>query len=254
MYGRQSILSNIPKAVKGLLIINAGMFILTELLMMTSHVDLKRMLGLYFFTSDMFQPYQIVTHMFMHANFMHLLFNMYALWLFGQVIERVWGPKKMLIYYFITGFGAVIIHSFVKYLQYQALTSGMSPEAINLVITDGPGILANNKNWIDVGMEQLNLLVNIPTVGASGAVMGLLLAFGMLFPNVELQLMFIPIPFKAKYFVIGYAAIEMIWGVSNIPGDNIAHFAHLGGMLFGFILIKVWGKGKGPNSNFYTQH
>jgi len=254
MYGRQNILSNIPKAVKGLLIINAGMLIITELILRTNHIDLGRILGLYFFKSEMFQPFQIITHMFMHGGFMHLFFNMYALWLFGQVIERVWGPKKFLIYYFITGFGAVILHTLVKYIQFHSLTSGMAPEVVDMVISDGPGVLANSKNWINADIAELNLLVNSPTVGASGAVIGILLAFGMLFPNVELQIIFIPIPFKAKYFVMGYAAIEMIWGISNIPGDNIAHFAHLGGMLFGFILIKIWGKGKGPKSNFYTQY
>ncbi len=240
MYGRQSMLSNIPPAVKGLLIINIAMLVITFLVGQTSNIDLNRVLGLYFFKSELFQPYQVVTHMFMHGGLMHLVFNMYALWLFGQVIERVWGPKKFLIYYFVTGLGAVVLHSFVQYLQYQSLVTGVSPEGVDM-------------------FSQLNLnlaasIVYTPTVGASGAVFGILLAFGMLFPNVELQLMFVPVPIKAKYFVIGYGVIELFLGINNAESDNIAHFAHLGGMLFGFILIKLWSKGKGPNSNFYTQY
>lgn len=254
MNGRRSILANIPPAVKGLLIINAGVFVLGYILSSTTNINLLRTLGLYYFSSDLFEPYQIVSHMFMHADFWHLLFNMYALWLFGQVIERVWGAKRFLIYYFITGFGAVIIHTLVKYFQYKSLTEGLSPETINLIINEGIGVLNSGNNYIDNQMGSLNLFLYFPTIGASGAVMGVLLAFGMLFPNVELQLLFIPIPFKAKYFVIGYAAIEMIYGVSNIPGDNIAHFAHLGGMLFGFILIKVWGKGNSSGGNHYQQY
>jgi len=255
MYGRQSFFSGIPQAVKGLLIINAGMFLITELLIITNNIDLKRMLGLYYFDSKMFQPYQIVTHMFMHGNFMHLFFNMYALWLFGQVIERVWGPKKFVIYYFITGFGALILHSLVKYFEYRSLISGLPPDAIEYIKTEGMNVLASGKNYTDSTLGELNIFLNYSyTVGASGAVMGLLIAFGMLFPNIELQIIFIPIPIKAKYFVIGYAVIEMIWGISNIPGDNIAHFAHLGGMLFGFILVKIWGKSKGPKSHFYKEY
>jgi len=240
MYGRKSILSNIPPAVKGLLIINIAMLVIAFLVGETSNIDLNRVLGLYFFKSELFQPYQIVTHMFMHGGLMHLVFNMYALWMFGQVIERVWGPKKFLIYYFVTGLGAVVLHSFVQYLQYQSLVTGVSPEGVDM--------------FSQLNLKQAASIVFTPTVGASGAVFGILLAFGMLFPNIELQLMFVPVPIKAKYFVIGYGVIELFMGINNAESDNIAHFAHLGGMLFGFILIKLWGKGKGPNSNFYTQY
>lgn len=254
MYGRQSFLSNIPQAVKGLLIINIAMLVITFLVKETIHIDLGRVLGLYFFKSELFRPYQVITHMFMHGGLMHLVFNMYALWMFGQVIERVWGPKKFLIYYFVTGLGAVVLHSFVQYLQYQSITSGMPAQEIALVFRDGAKIIANGQNWTAAGIGGLNAVLNVPTVGASGAVFGILLAFGMLFPNIKLQLMFVPIPIKAKYFVMGYGVLELFMGINNAEGDNIAHFAHLGGMLFGFILIKVWGKGKGPKSNFYTQY
>jgi membrane associated rhomboid family serine protease len=186
--------------------------------------------------------------MFMHAGFLHLLFNMYALWIFGQVLERVWGPKRFLIYYLVTGFGAAILHSLVNYFQAQSIMSSLTPEQINEVISKGYLALSDGMNYTNSAMGKLNLLVNIPTVGASGAVFGILLAFGMLFPNTELYMMFIPIPIKAKYFVMGYGALELFNGVANVPGDNIAHFAHLGGMLFGFILIKIWGK---SSNNFY---
>ncbi len=254
MYGRQSILSNIPPAVKGLLIINIAMLVITFLVGETSNLDLNRVLGLYLFKSELFQPYQIVTHMFMHGGLMHLVFNMYALWMFGQVIERVWGAKKFLIYYFVTGLGAVVLHSFVQYLQYQSAISVLTPEEVNFVLVEGPKVAANGQNWTAINIGNLNEVLNFPTVGASGAVFGILLAFGMLFPNIKLQLMFVPIPIKAKYFVMGYGVIELLMGINNAESDNIAHFAHLGGMLFGFILIKMWGKGKGPDSNFYTQY
>lgn len=228
---RQSFLSNIPQAVKGLLIINAAVFISYYIIGYFLNIDIRMVLGMYFFKSDLFEPYQIATHMFMHADFWHLFFNMYALWMFGQVIEKVWGPKKFLIYYFITGFGAAILHSLVIYYQYYQIVSST--------------ILLR---------QEYIALMSTPTMGASGAVFGILLAFGMLFPNVELQIIFIPIPIKAKYFVMFYAVIELIYGVVNIPGDNIAHFAHLGGMIFGYIMIKLWGKGKPQGGNFYREY
>ncbi len=251
MIGRgNSFLNNLPQAVKGLLIINIAIFALSFIIEATMNIDLARVIGLYFYKSDLFKPYQIITHMFMHGGLMHLVFNMYALWMFGQVIERVWGAKKFLIYYFVTGFGAVVLHTFVNYLQYQSITAGMANETIQMVLNEGADIISHNKNWTDPDVGALNLLMHIPTVGASGAIFGLLLAFGMLFPNIRLQLMFIPVPIKAKYFVMGYGAIELYMGIQNAAGDNIAHFAHLGGMLFGFILIKIWNK---TNKNNYYQ-
>lgn len=255
MIGRgNSFLANLPQAVKGLLIINIAVFALSLIVEATMHVDLARVIGIYFFKSDLFRPFQIITHMFMHGGLMHLVFNMYALWMFGQVIERVWGAKKFLIYYFVTGLGAVVLHSFVQYLQYQSAISGMSEDVINMVLNEGANVIASNKNWTNPDVGALNLILHIPTVGASGAIFGLLLAFGMLFPNVQLQLMFIPIPIKAKYFVMGYGAIELYMGINNAAGDNIAHFAHLGGMLFGFILIKLWSKGSNQGGIFYKEH
>lgn len=184
----------------------------------------------------------------MHGGFMHILFNMYALWMFGQILERVWGPKRFFIFYMFTGLGAAVLHSAVIYYQVYDVSKTMSPEAINTVFEKGLTAIQQGKNFVDASMAQLNYLIHIPTVGASGAVFGLLLGFGMLFPNTELYLMFIPIPIKAKYFVMGYGAIELFGGIANRPDDNIAHFAHLGGMLFGFIMIKIWNKDK---KNFF---
>lgn len=251
MFGRNSILANIPQAVKGLLIINVAVLVLSYIAEATMvNIDVSRTIGLYFFKSELFKPFQIITHMFMHGDFMHLIFNMYALWMFGQVIERRWGAKKFLIYYFVTGFGAVVLHTFVNYLQYSDLIAGLSEDVVNMVINDGTKLLSSGKNWSDPNTGGLNLLLNTPTVGASGAVFGILLAFGMLYPNVELQLMFVPIPIKAKYFVMGYGAIELYMGFQNAAGDNVAHFAHLGGMIFGFFLIKMWGTGNEDNGRW----
>lgn len=233
---------NIPPVVKNLIIINVLMWLATMILSMRG-VDLTNILGLHYFKSPEFKPYQIVTHMFMHdpRGIMHIFFNMFALWMFGRILESVWGPKRFFIYYFVTGLGAVALHTFVNFLEYESITSKMSPDQIGIVLQQGAGILEQGKNYTDPLMGKLNLLINVPTIGASGAVFGVLLGFGMLFPNTQLMLLFPPIPIKAKYFVIGYGALELILGVSG-AASNIAHFAHLGGMLFGYILIRYWNK------------
>lgn len=236
----QNRFSSIPTVVKNLLLVNATFFIATFLVEKIFGYNLSFTLGLHYFKSTAFQPFQIITHMFMHADIMHIFFNMYALFLFGQILERVWGPKRFLIYYFVTGFGAALLHVLVNHFHIQSLINSMPTEYVDLVINEGAEIIKNNKNYVDENLGELNALFNGTTVGASGAVFGLLLAFGMLFPNTELFLMFIPIPIKAKYFVIGYGLFELIYGISNIQGDNVAHFAHLGGMLFGYILLKFW--------------
>ena len=239
---------NIPEAVKNLLIINVLMFLIT--LVIGEH--LTYILGLFYIESPLFEPYQIVSHMFMHGGFTHLLFNMFALWMFGSILEQVWGPKRFLIYYFVTGLGAAVLHQFVIWIEIQNLLSGLTPEDaafyLQKVRTEGAEIITQNQNYSAEILGKLNGLMNIPVVGASGAVFGLLLAFGMLFPNTQLMLLFFPVPIKAKYFVILYGALELFLGFSRFQGDNVAHFAHLGGMLFGFILIKMWQKNR---SNFY---
>lgn len=224
-----------PTIVKNLLIIN-GLFFLASIAV----PGLTRMLGAFYYDSPLFEPWQVITHMFMHANFMHIFFNMFALWLFGTAIERIWGPQKFLKYYLITGLGAFVLHYAIVAFQAQSLIAELGPQAVEMVKTEGRELWANGKNYTNPELAQLNILYNVPVVGASGAVFGLLLAFGMMFPNTRLIMLFFPVPIKAKYFVIGYGAIELFSGIANRPGDNVAHFAHLGGMLFGFILIKYW--------------
>jgi membrane associated rhomboid family serine protease len=238
--------NTIPPVVKNLIIINALMLLASYILGLKGN-DLADILGLHYIQSPDFRPYQLVTHMFMHGGLLHLVFNMFALWMFGRVLESVWGPKRFFIFYFVTGLGAAVFYSFVNFIEFQYFASKMLPETVQMVMTQGAEILNQGKNFSDPLAGKLNLLLNVPTVGASGAVFGILLGFGMLFPNTELMLLFPPIPIKAKYFVIGYGAIELFSGIAN-SGDNVAHFAHLGGMLFGFILIKYWNK---KTTNFY---
>ena len=190
-------------------------------------------------TTD-FKAYQIVSYMFMHDthSFAHVFFNMFAVYMFGRVLENVWGPKRFLIFYFVTGIGAGLVQEVVWFFNLRDVIFA-SQDMINL---NGAQIISKS--------EFLNYFV---TIGASGAVFGILLAFGMMFPNAELFLMFIPIPIKAKYFVIGYGLIELFLGIrsSSGGGDNIAHFAHLGGMLFGLILILYWRKKGGGNHGYF---
>jgi len=210
-------------------------------------IDLDQILGLHFFKSPEFKPYQIITHMFMHGGLMHIFFNMFALWMFGRILETVWGPKRFFIFYFVSGLGAVFLHELVNYIHFVSLRNSLSAENFNYVIQHGREIYMQGKGFTFSKMQALNEIMNVPTIGASGAVFGVLLAFGMLFPNTQLMLLFPPIPIKAKWFVIFYGALELWLGLTQ-PGSNIAHFAHLGGMLFGFILIKIWNK---KRTNFY---
>lgn len=197
----------LPTVVKNLLIIN-GIFLLADTVLTNQlGLSINQMLGLYFPLSDKFAPYQFITHLFLHGNFLHLFSNMFALWMFGAVLENHWGPKRFLVYYFATGLGAAVIHLLWNYYD---LTTNPYSNALNSYV-----------------------------VGASGAVFGVLLAFGMMFPNTLIYIFF-AIPIKAKYFVIIYGLLELYSGLSNNPADNTAHFAHLGGMLFGFFLIKYW--------------
>jgi membrane associated rhomboid family serine protease len=231
----------LPPVVKNLILINVVMLIADFTAKSVFQVDLTTILGLYFPKSDQFMPLQIITHMFMHANFMHLFFNMFALYMFGGILENVWGPKRFLIYYMVCGLGAAFVHETVIMFQYNKLVNAMSPDNLQVVIANGAAVLNEGKQYADVTMRELQMLLNVPTVGASGAIFGVLLAFGVLFPNTQLMLLFPPIPIKAKYFVIGYGAIELYLALTQ-PGSNIAHAAHLGGMLFGYILIRYWRK------------
>jgi membrane associated rhomboid family serine protease len=239
---------NIPPVVKNLLIINGLFFLAT--IVFRGQINLSEYLGLHYWMSDGFYPHQLITYMFMHSSvdFTHVLFNMFAVWMFGRVLEQVWGAKRFLIYYMVTGIGAGVVQLLVAYFRLMPILAELPQEAIDMVLNEGYGALLEGKNFVDPLMANANILINTTTVGASGAVFGILLAFGMLFPNTELMLLFPPIPIKAKWFVMGYGAIELYMGFANNPTDNVAHFAHLGGMLFGFILIKMWKKDRG---NFY---
>jgi len=233
--------SGIPPVVKNLILINVIMLLATYTAAGVFNLDLNGTLGLYFPRSDHFKPYQVITHMFMHGGFAHLFFNMFALFMFGRVLEAVWGPKRFFIYYFVSGLGAALTHEAVIAIQYQKLVGAISPDQLQMVLEKGTEILQSGRNFTDTNMFQLNYLLNIPTVGASGAVFGILLAFGVLFPNTQLMLLFPPIPIKAKWVVIAYGGLELYLAITQ-PGSNIAHAAHLGGMIFGYILIRIWKK------------
>jgi membrane associated rhomboid family serine protease len=259
----------LPPVVKNLLIINGLCFLATLSFKSAFGIDLPEILGLHFFKSDLFQPYQFVTYMFFHGDFMHIIYNMFALWMFGYLLENIWGPKRFLIYYTVTGIGAGLVQTLVTWISFHSL------ETIALAYSQAPSLDSfisivkhhfpqyyeyheTIRNFIsgwtsspkDTGyaiqsVDYLNQLIrlrmDVPTIGASGAVYGILLAFGMMFPNMLVFIYFL-FPIKAKWLVILYGAIEIFSGISNNPTDNVAHFAHLGGMLFGFFLILYWKK------------
>jgi len=249
-----------PDVVKNLLIINGLMFLATYALPALGIVDLTEKLALYSIFSEAFKPYQLITHMFMHGGIGHIFFNMFALWMFGSALENVWGPKRFLIFYLVTGLGAAILHLAVGSIDIIRLQNEISAAGADVgqvkqaifdridgfqdiihssVVNEVIYSVANQYNLNSQLLADLIPKYYIPTVGASGAVFGLLLGFGMLFPNSQIYLYFL-FPIKAKYFVILYGALELYLGIANNPGDNIAHFAHLGGMVFGFIMIKIW--------------
>lgn len=229
---RQGFFSSIPPVTKNLIIINL-LFWLAEIVLPRVGIDLVKYLGLHYFAASDFNAVQLMTYMFMHdpGSFGHVFFNMFSVFMFGRTLEMVWGSKRFLIYYLTTGIGAGLVQEVTWFFSLR--------DAIDATI-------------VQAGWETTRtLLNNVITIGASGAVFGILLAFGMLFPNAELFIMFIPIPVKAKYFVIFYGIVELFLGVGNFSGDNIAHFAHLGGMLFGFFLIRYWKKKGFGNGQYF---
>ncbi len=267
----------LPPLVKNIIIINALAYMATLALGKAFGIDLRDILGLHYFASEKFAPYQFITYMFMHGDFMHILFNMFALWMFGSILENVWGPKRFLIYYLVTGIGAALVHYIIFYFEIQPTVSGINdfltdPSLAKLDtfisthkfhLHDGSGdiwmqfiqfkrdvtSLSNNTTDIQALQDTVYFMseykeyyLSLPNViGASGAVFGILLAFGMMFPN-SLIYVYFAIPIKAKWFVIIYGLIELYSGFANNPGDNVAHFAHLGGMIFGYFLIRYWRK------------
>ena len=231
----------LPPVVKNIIMINILMLLADYAAKSVFGIDLAMILGLYFPLSEQFKPLQIVSHIFMHGGFWHLFFNMYALYIFGQVLENVWGPKRFFIYYIITGLGAALIHETVIGFQYMQIAQSLSYENLQQVLNEGTTLFKQGQGFGDPDMLKLQMLLNTPTVGASGAVFGILLAFGVLFPNTQLMLLIPPMPIKAKYLVMIYGALELYLALTQ-PGSNIAHAAHLGGMLFGYLMIRYWRK------------
>lgn len=238
-------MGRITDTVKVLIIINVIFFIGT----MTVGDYTYKLMSLWFFQHENFGVWQIITHMFMHGSFMHILFNMYALWAFGSPIEQMLGQKKFLFFYFSCGIGAAIIHSLVNYFNvasaYSALIdAGMNPASIQQLLETGSYNTAILESVSRETLEDMFNAFNTPAVGASGAIYGILVAFGMLFPNVELFLLFVPVPIKAKIFIPVLIAIDLFSGVTgySLFGGGIAHFAHVGGALFGFIMMWYWKK------------
>jgi membrane associated rhomboid family serine protease len=260
----------LPVMVKNILIINTILWLAEEVFQKQLGFSFNERFGLYYPLSPLFNPIQFVSHLFLHGGFMHLLSNMFALWMFGTVLENLWGPKRFLTYYMITGLGAALIHTFSGWYGIHELAGEISAYATapnfqdfyklmekNAMYLGSEGVSTVNvfmNNWqqnpgsteyaresVEWAENLLTYKMNVPTVGASGAVFGILLAYGMLFPNTVILLYF-AIPIKAKYFVTLYGLFELYLGFANNPADNVAHFAHLGGMLFGFILIKFWNR------------
>ncbi|WP_321481097.1 rhomboid family intramembrane serine protease [uncultured Bacteroides sp.] len=222
-----------PTITKNLIIINI-LFLLGTIVAQSYGIDLTYYLGLHFFMADNFNLVQLFTYMFMHGGFTHLFFNMFAVWMFGRILEQVWGPKRFLFYYILCGVGAGVIQELVQFIHYEVTLSAFDS------INTGTAIIPMS--------EYLNLMT---TVGASGSVYAILLAFGMTFPNQQIFIFPLPVPIKAKYFVIGYALIELYSGFANSANDNVAHFAHLGGMIFGFILIMYWRKKNNNGTSYF---
>lgn len=269
----------LPPVVKNLLIIN-GIFFLATTILEQRGVQMYDTLGLHFFLSSKFKVYQLFTYMFMHGNFMHLLLNMFQLWMFGYAIENAWGQKKFLQFYLLCGLGAAAMQFIIGYIEYQPMISLVdaylkapghdsfralieSPEIrsyINPQALTSTGRLSDAYDpfmTYDAGTaltQSIDIVDSIRTnvldspllVGASGAVFGILLAFGMTFPDILLYFYFF-IPIKAKYAVIIFGVLEMFAGVANFTNDNVAHFAHIGGLITGFIIIMIWNRRKKKN-------
>lgn len=244
-----SIIGRIPPVTKNLLAINILIWAIMALLPKVGHA-LDSQLALYYIESPAFKPFQLITYMFLHSGFTHLFFNMFALWMFGSVIERALGSKRFLIYYLSCGFGAALIQEGVFAIMIAKYHNIFTPQEFELIVKRGLNLIQTGYNYTDPSAGTLNALVNGQVVGASGAIYGVLLAFGMLFPNQPIYLMFIPIPIKAKWMVLGYGVLELLLGISG-AASNVAHWAHLGGMLIGVFMILYWKKRGDLNNRWY---
>lgn len=219
-------MESFPPVIKNIIIINALVFVAQ--LIFEDRYGITAKLGLWPIQSEHFHPYQVFTHLFTHDpnNFFHILFNMFGLWMFGRILESVWGSQRFLLFYIICGIGAAAAHMAVDYFQYQHVVQQIRFFE-NAGMTDAVNLLRNREYY---------------AVGASGAVMGVMVAFAFLFPNTELFIMFIPFPIRAKWAILGMVALDLFGGIHPGANDNIAHFAHLGGAVTGFILVWIWNK------------
>lgn len=225
---------NIPTVTKNLLIINVLAYLVGMVFGIHSG-GFNDLFGLHFFLAPDFGVYQLVTYMFMHASLSHLFFNMFALWMFGCIVERTWGARKFLFYYMACGIGAGLLQEMAQFVQFYMLAAeNIHGFSVSQIMTVAKASAVGINLWT--------------TVGASGAIYGILLAFGMLYPEERMFIFPLPVPIKAKFFVVGYAAIELFMAFST-SGDGVAHLAHLGGMLFGFLLIRYWRHHPGRGYN-----
>lgn len=272
---------SITPAVKNLLIINVLVFFAANVFEGSLGIDFNKTFGLHYYLADSFGVWQFVTFMFLHSGFSHVFFNMFAVYMFGRIIEQVCGTQKFLIYYFVTGIGSGIIQEVALYFDInpfiEAVDKLLSETTLenlqNFFYNEGAAFSSESAVALKSFITEYNSLCNTDlesatslarkflieyqamfieahvTIGASGAVFGVLLAFGMLFPNMVIMLLFPPIPIKAKYFVMAYGLLELFQGIANFSYDNVAHWAHLGGMLFGFFLIRHWRQG--GNQSYY---
>ncbi len=241
----------LPTIIKNLLIINVLMFLAQNVFGNKLGFSFDDVFALHTWQSDLFKPWQFITHLFMHGDIGHIFSNMLALWMFGSILENLWGPKRFLIFYLVCGLGAALCHMTVLFIENQKMIHDY-----NLLLGSGGNAMDQAVYFVqkygngNIGSPQqiLNLRLDEATLGASGAVFGCLVAFGYLFPNTYIYLYFF-VPIKAKWFVILYAGFELLNAIQNSAGDNVAHVAHLGGALVGFILVYYWNKNN--RRNFY---
>lgn len=259
---------SITPVVRNLLILNVVFFVIDSYI-----IRIYPAFALYSVLSPNFIPYQFISYMFLHAGFAHLFGNMFGLFMFGPLLERMWGSRRFLIFYFVTGIGAGALFSAIGYFELSQLRDAVTvytqyptPDGLidflskharylyeaNLSFINSFEEHAKDPNYISESINLVNgyyqKILNVPMVGASGAIFGILMAFGLLFPNTELFLLFVPFPIKAKYFVTFYGLYELYSGIQNSESDNVAHFAHIGGMLFAYLLLRYWNI---KRSNFY---
>lgn len=263
---RPSSFQILPTVIKNLIIINVLVFLAQYTFNATGIVNMEALFGLHHVKSPLFEPWQIITHLFLHGSIGHIFFNMLALWMFGAVLENLWGPKKFLTFYFICGIGAALLHLTFLWFDYQDMLNQFvhikqnatpgnvalffqqfhldqfrgGTEILNNYVSDPENSFAGNQALSFIN-QFIYLKLSVPTIGASGAIAGVMAAFIYLFPNTDIYLYFL-LPVKAKWLGIIYFGQELYFAITNAEGDNVAHWAHLGGALVGFLLVLTWNK------------